>query len=782
MISAVSRIYYCFLSAFITLVVRHFVLSQGLWLPALVADEYPEVQQCARAAVCGPAAATAPILLPSHSDSVAASLPAPCLWSTAALVATVRLAKNALLETISSSDNGGETTVGTVKSAITTRTALRALRGVCSLESRFPSFSPRKEPTAASPGVFVEGLEAIEAWLASTQEGPPSAPPWTIQPQSATSSDFPCDSLSIEARDTVRALASRIRERTRVEASAAAAIEAFREECCSRNAGGPTQDEGDAGSDHDDEWRRLYGGLLVRLEVLLFSADSPATDVKDLDSPGGKSEHDESKFIVNNGDFASLPIELVAETLEEVPFACERAVPTFYDDDKRPGSERKTMVQLGETRRRWIVSCAQLLLRAATRICGKRAGSTASVTALGSRGIEAVTRLMVTVLPFERGSLRADDPVEAWLLSVRSGGFQSSPVARDAFKSFQLTSDTLNIAPTDDPAMASDTGSPSKIATPIPWQSCVYGLRHLQTHELPAPWAANPRTRQLASDIVDACWERLSLNTDSPLATQNTEALLRALRAKIRKSGWREGPGVGGKHAVAATIRRLKFPLLAGPALGHLLPLALPLADDHDVAHQAIGWSLLLHVEMECTPSELAWHRGLLLEVLEIGLRGGGGRDASSSLLLLAAAATLLRRSCSEKSEAVEESVARAGLRLAREALSQAGKTRDGEVRIVMVTGAAALLEVPTVAAGYALCEILRPALLCLLPILQVPLAYFHACEFRVVLSDVLGIGYMFLILQQLRVISQISCQKYHIVKTLGSRSTVPLCRNKQDA
>lgn len=632
-----------------------------------------------------------------------------------AFIATVRSAKEALLEATPSFTCGRVMVDMDVEN--TTHTALRALRGVCSLTSFLPPLSLGTGRTTTITAVFVEGLEAIEAFLASTLTGPLSAPPWTTGPN-RTPSDAPWGSLSAEARHTVRALAGRVRERQEIKAAAVAAVDTFREECVSRTSGRSTEEGENAEKEDCEIWRRLYGGLLVRLEVFLSSADLSAasqpltervptvTTIRE-DSVSGLTEHDDDRSALNNDEFGSFWIRNIAEVLEEVPFAYEQAVPSFHEDNKMPASERDKMIRLGEKRRRWMTSCTQLLLEAGVRSCGKRADSTAPKRLFEVGDEEAVIKLLLSVLPFEHRCMRADDPTEAWLLSVGSDRFGGQPPAPGSLPSSQHA------------AAAASTGPSLEIVTPIPWEICVRG-RHLRRHELPAPWAADPHTRQLATDLIEACWQGLSLDSATAVAIRNVETLVQALRAKVRKSGWREGPGVGGKYAVAAIIRRLKYPLVTGATLGHLLPLVLPLADDFDSAHQAVGWSLILHVEGEATRAELAWHRGLLLEVLERGLRGVGW-DASASTLCLAAAVALLRCTSNE-SEAVEQVVGRAGLRMAREALSQGGKTTDMKIRVVMVAGAAALLELPATAAGYAPCEILRPALLCLLPILQVQL------------------------------------------------------------
>lgn len=404
----------------------------------------------------------------------------------------------------------------------------------------------------------------------------------------------------------------------------------------------------------------------------------------------------------------------VAEALDEVPPAHEQALPPHMDDDdKLSVRDKKALRSLGDRRRRWMVSSTHLLLRAGARFCAGDEFSASAMVAGGAKERGTVTaKLLVASMAFEESASRSDDPTEAWLSCV-----QVEPLNR-------ATEPLLPPSPTTVPAAidaaAAAAAAATELAIPIPWELCVRG-QALPRHELAAPWAGSPITAKLAEDLVEAAWGALSLSDSGPVAKRSAEMLVQELRATARVRGWREGAGVGVKHAISAVIRRLRFPLVAGATLGHALPLVLPLADDYDPAHQALGLSLLLRVGLEATPTELAWHRGLLLEVLERGLRGGG-RDPSASLLCLAAAVRLLRNASGDDAGA-----GGAGVRIAREALAQAGRTSDGVVRVVMVSGAAALLELPATGKGYAPCELLRPALLCVLPILQVFLS-FHLC------------------------------------------------------
>lgn len=648
------------------------------------------------------------------------------------------------------------------------RTALRALRGGVSLlglpqqrhlQHQQQENCDEEEAETATPA-RVEALEWVEAWLAGTLSAPPGAVsmawPEEGEAQSAAASlagSAPGGSLSLEARDTVRALLcdraqDGVFRATALEA-AASAVEAYRSECLLWLTEGNGGRELGKGGEEDDLWRRVYCGLLVRLETFFAttaeaessSSSSPTVgrsvrrvggaDGKARDTATSTSVDQPNRSTIGGSDTpitaAAAAVELspffplagtIAEALEDVPFAHEQAVPPNLDHeaDDTPVHEKKALRARGSRRRGWIVSSTHLLLRAATRFCERcrrsiDAAPAAAATA-GSKGQQeisaattAVVKVLVAALPFQQATTRADDPTEAWLSCVRPEAF---------LVSHSTTTTTATTA-----------SEASELSTPIPWESCVCG-QAFPRYELPAPWASSPTTVMLGKKLVNTAWSALSLDGGSPAAERSAEALVRALRAAARaRGGWRDDAGVGIKHAVSAAIRRLRFPMMAGATLGHSLPLALPLADDYDPAHQALGFSLLLRLGAEASPTELGWHRGILLEVLERGIRGGG-RDPSASVLCLASAVGLLRRapkddgsSNSSRSRSSSNGAGRAVIRIAREAIAQAGRAIDGAVRRAMVCGAAALLELPAAREGYASCEFLRPALLCLLPILQ---------------------------------------------------------------
>ncbi|CAM9147941.1 unnamed protein product, partial [Phaeothamnion confervicola] len=160
------------------------------------------------------------------------------------------------------------------------------------------------------------------------------------------------------------------------------------------------------------------------------------------------------------------------------------------------------------------------------------------------------------------------------------------------------------------------------------------------------------------------------------LMAADAPALAVALRRRIRRSGWRDGDGVAWKHVVVRLVRRGRFPDFSfstfsrrrkqqrtgfGPGsaglgdggcfggsgsssfggiggggsggsgrgggggsdvLTDLLAVVLPLADDYDPTHQALGLSALRHLLAQLTPTELAWHRPVLAGMLQRVLRG----------------------------------------------------------------------------------------------------------------------------------------------------------------
>lgn len=608
--------------------------------------------------------------------------------------------------------------------------ALRALRGACVLAE-------------TATAIRIEALETVEAWLASTVTDPPMSPPWAegVRQSAAASAGALGNGLAEEARDAIRALlcvGTSGGVQAAAAAAAASAVEAFKEECCSAQRCG---NEGEHEEEGEDEiWRSAYCGLLVRLEAVSCSAEPTKTASPLIWVEGGEELVTEASMVklvmaedrptrspqrqdgvattssddsdpIGTEFYAASLMAKLAEALQEVPFAHQQALPSSFDDDKTSAMDKKALRMRGHRRQRWMVASAHLLLRAGMRLCERHRQSIAAAGARDKDREAEMIKLLVAAMAFHRSSTTSDDPAGAWLSCVRRP--DSPSPTRSA------TPPLPPPPPASVPsAAATSTTASDTLTDPIPWASCVQGSA-LPIHALPAPWAGDPLTVKLAMELVEAAWRGLSLGGDgrSPgEGERNAEALVQALRATAReRGGWREEAGVGMKHAVAGVVRRLRFPLVAGATLGHALPLVLPLADDYDPAHQAVGFSLVLHVAAEAMPTELASHRGLLLEVLERGLRGGG-RDPTASMLCLAAAVRLL--GCAPKGG--NGDAGRAGVRIARQALSEAGRTSDGAVRLIMVCGAAGLLELPGTSAGYAPCEVFRPALLCLLPILQV--------------------------------------------------------------
>lgn len=611
--------------------------------------------------------------------------------------------------------------------------AFRVLRGGVNLIRSAGAVAG--SPVCSSPAVkrtLVEALEVIEDWILRTLAGgPPTSLPWG-EGSSITADEvnIPGGSLCFEARDAARALLGLCETRAAAAEAAAVAVEDFRGKCFGLSASGDTGRAAGESEEHggeEESWQRLYSALLVRLEVFSIpveisenglSATNQIVEVRQ--SEKGKIEgssgslHKGSVMIDRAAGGRPLgavlnPAESIARALEEVPFAFVYAVPHYLEDDNTlSASAKETMRLRGGRQRRWLNSAAQLLFRAGRHLCEQSwtSPSTTSKASLGeTAGGEASTlKLLVATLPFGQASTDADDPTEAFLKCVRPepSGEASSPNA-------------LPVEP--------ETSTPTynvEITTPLAWECCVEGLV-LPRHRLLAHWASDPLTVELATALIESALSSLSRGDGRSLSERIAEDVILAIRAAARRHGWRERAGVGVKHAVAAMIRRLRFPLIVGPILGHALPLVLPLADDYDASHQAVGLSLLLHVTAEATPTELSWHTPLLLDILHQGLRGGV-RDPAAAMLRLSLAVSLLRRTAKGGVSTARNT----GFRIAREALAQAGRTNDGEVRVAMVCGAAALLELPETGGGYGLCELLRPALLCLLPILQVQFVLVH--------------------------------------------------------
>lgn len=688
-------------------------------------DGYPEVEKAAHVALAS--ASSVPLEQDTPNASLSSTMtPSNALGLVEASSAAIRLACDVLLPTAAVHEeyNSGENprTAG-LNAEERTRMAFRVLRGVLILirSAGSPACS-----SSAIKQTLVEALEVIEVWvLQMLTGGPPASLPWGEGSSiTADGANILWGSLCFEARDATRALLGLCETRAAAAEAAEVAVKDFREKCLGLSASGDmgrTADESEEHGGEEESWRRLYSALLVRLEVFSIPAEisenglSVTNQIVEVrQSEKGKIEksseslHKDSVLIDHAAGGRPLeavlnPAESIARALEEVPFAFDHAVPYYLKDDNTLSASAKETIRLrGDMQRRWLNSAAQLLLRSGRRLCEK--GWTSLSTSKISLGESSTLKLLVATFPFGQASTDADDPTEMFLKCIRPESSDEASLAKLPHVEPEASRPTYSV----------------EITTPVAWECCVEGLV-LPRYRLLAHWASDPLTVKLATALIDSALNLLSCGDGRSLSERSAEDLILAIRAAARRRGWRERAGVGVKHAVAAIIRHLRFPLIVGPILGHALPLVLPLADDYDPSHQAVGLSLLLHVTAEATSTELSWHTPLLLDILHRGLRGGV-RDPAAAMLRLTVAVSLLRHTAKGGISTARNT----GFQIAREALAQAGRTNDGEVRVVMVCGAAALLELPETGGGFGLCELLRPALLCLLPILQVRFVLVH--------------------------------------------------------
>lgn len=124
-----------------------------------------------------------------------------------------------------------------------------------------------------------------------------------------------------------------------------------------------------------------------------------------------------------------------------------------------------------------------------------------------------------------------------------------------------------------------------------------------------APWAADPAARALAAAALAAL----------PPVDLGQPAAARRVRALGRDGRWKR-PAAAGLPAALASVfaARDSAPKPVHPdALGELLPALLPLVDDLDPAHATLGLALLRLLLARCPPTAVAWHRPLLLGVLD---------------------------------------------------------------------------------------------------------------------------------------------------------------------
>ncbi|KAG5179770.1 hypothetical protein JKP88DRAFT_346793 [Tribonema minus] len=131
---------------------------------------------------------------------------------------------------------------------------------------------------------------------------------------------------------------------------------------------------------------------------------------------------------------------------------------------------------------------------------------------------------------------------------------------------------------------------------------------------------------------------------------------------------------------IAAVVRRAPHGLGGGgEAMGHLVPLLLPLARHWKVERRALGLDLLLLLAARGTPTEVNWHRALINEAALEAVKTAD--DAAVISLALVLGARLVQ--CAPATEA--GAVAAALVRLA-------ASMRGAALRLACVGGAAAVM------------------------------------------------------------------------------------------
>ncbi|CAM9561837.1 unnamed protein product, partial [Discosporangium mesarthrocarpum] len=155
--------------------------AEGCWLPALLVDGHPLVEEAAHQALVPPGPTHAPNApSPSPQDAPDSS------WAVAAVAAACRILETQAEEMLATRGEDPQGQEAGVRG--NQNLTLRALRAIRS------GLSGIGEPWVLRPawGVVSDALDAIVSWLEGALEGPPGAPPWTPDAVAAAGAGRSC--------------------------------------------------------------------------------------------------------------------------------------------------------------------------------------------------------------------------------------------------------------------------------------------------------------------------------------------------------------------------------------------------------------------------------------------------------------------------------------------------------------------------------------------------------------------------------------------------------------
>mmetsp|Transcript_4348 Transcript_4348/g.5678 ORF Transcript_4348/g.5678 Transcript_4348/m.5678 type:complete len:932 (+) Transcript_4348:113-2908(+) len=130
-------------------------------------------------------------------------------------------------------------------------------------------------------------------------------------------------------------------------------------------------------------------------------------------------------------------------------------------------------------------------------------------------------------------------------------------------------------------------------------------------------WVTGTTTINLANKAMNTLVNLVQPGTSfQDLVAEFQDELLKLLDC-LKNPQWKEE--VGHVQALMIIVGRLEFGL-SGENLGLVLSLILPMVDDFEQKYQTLGLAMLLHVLNIITPTEISWHKVVIMEVLNRNL------------------------------------------------------------------------------------------------------------------------------------------------------------------
>ena len=135
-----------------------------------------------------------------------------------------------------------------------------------------------------------------------------------------------------------------------------------------------------------------------------------------------------------------------------------------------------------------------------------------------------------------------------------------------------------------------------------------------------AGWTSD-NNREASTKLLDQLCQRLSHRSLPTLINTNADLLLARLRQRMRagasKNDWKKCPST--RYLVEWCLSFISFPNLA-QHLSDVIPLILPLVNDHEIPNKVLGLRCMSHVVQNANPTELQWFEPLVLPVGPVSL------------------------------------------------------------------------------------------------------------------------------------------------------------------